>query len=381
LRKLSSVIEPGGPESLPTAPAAARRAITPGVLIASVLAAAIAGGVVAAGVTLAILHQQSRTNPQRVDLSSGVTIREEDATMQVAQKAAPAVVSIVTHPATMSHGAGFLVTSDGYVVTNIGVVANAQTLAVLISGDSRAHDARLVDYDCGTGLAVLKVDGVSNLPTLTFDSASTLAPGQIVVLVGGPIADPEATTRGVISALHAMVTVDAATGGAATQMSDLIRTDAGIDPGVSGGPLLNVGGHVVGVAMAATSQGRATGLAIPAGDVQPEVEEIVQGSGLVVPSLGAQTLEVSVGTAAIQNSVAGAQITAVDPGGPASLAGLRPGDVITQLDDQRLDDAHPLGQVLRTRFRPEQRVTVSYARAGSSGQVQLTLLGAHPACR
>lgn len=376
------MIEPGGPESPPTAPAAARPAITPGALIASVLAAAIVGGVVATGVTLGILHQQSRTNPQRVDLSSGVTIREEDATMQVAQKAAPAVVSIVTHPATMGHGAGFLVTSDGYVVTNIGVVANAQTLAVLISGDARAHDARLVDYDCGTGLAVLKVDGVSNLPTLTFDSASTLAPGQIVVLVGGPVPDPGATTRAVVSALHAMVTVDAAAGGGpAIQMSDLIRTDVGIDPGVSGGPLLNVGGHVVGVAMAATSQGRATGLAIPAGDVQPEVEEIVQGSGLIVPSLGAQTLDVSVDTAAIQNSVAGAQITAVDGGGPAALAGLRPGDVITQLDDQRLDDAHPLGQMLRARFRPAQRVTVSYVRAGSSGQVQLTLLGAHPACR
>jgi putative serine protease PepD len=347
-----------------------------------VLVAAIVGGAVAAGVTLGIIRLQSRTNPQRVDLSSGVTIKEEDATMDVAQKAAPAVVSIVTQESSLGHGSGFLVTSDGYIVTNVDVVANAQTLTVLLGTDSRAHDARLVDYDCTMGVAVLKVDQVSNLPTLAFDSSSGLRPGQTVIVLGGSLNQPRQVTRGVVSALHGLVTINTAYGGSPEmQLANVIHTDALIDPGVSGAPLLNVGGHVVGVTMAGTSQGRQTGFALPASDIQPEVEQIIQGGGLLVPSLGARTVEVSAVTAVVRGGVAGAEIKAVDPGGPADRAGLKPGDVISHLDDQRLDDAHPLAQVLRARFKPDQRVTVSYARGGSGGQVQLSLLGDHPACR
>lgn len=354
--------------------------MTPAALVASVLVAAIVGGAVAAGVTAAMLRLQSRTNPQKVDLSSGVTIREDDATMDVAQKAAPAVVSVVTDEASLSHGSGFLVTSDGYIVTNVGVVANAQALTVLISSDARRHDARLVDYDCATGVAVLKVDQVSNLPTLAFDSTSGLRPGQTVIVVGGTLNDRRGVSRGVISALHGMVTISTTYGsGSQAQLSDVIQTDAPIDAAVSGAPLLNVGGHVVGLTMAEPG-GRADGFALPAGNLQPEVEQIVQTGRLVVPSLGVQSTDVGVTTAAVRGGPAGARIAAVAAGGPAERAGLRVGDVVTQLDDQRLDDAHPLAQVLRARFKPDQRVTVGYSRGGSDGQVQLTLVGDHPAC-
>jgi len=347
-----------------------------------VLVAAIVGGGVAAGVTLGIMRLQSRTNTQEVGLTTGVTIKEEDATKAVAQKAAPAVVSIVTQESSLSHGSGFLVTTDGYIVTNLGVIANAKTLAVLLTGDSKRHDARLVDYDCTTGLAVLKMDQVSNLPTLVFDSATSLQAGQTVILRGGPWNDPHVVTRGVISALHGMITVSASYGSSAErQFSDVIQTDAQIDQGVSGAPLLNVGGHVIGVTMAAVSRGQPAGFALPSSDLEQEVEQIIQAGILVVPSLGAQTLDVGADAAAVRGGVPGAQIASVDPGGPAERAGLKAGDVVTQLDNQKLDDAHPLGPVLRTSFKPDQRVTVSYTRTGSAGQVQLTLLGDHPACR
>lgn len=350
--------------------------------MASVLVAAIVGGAVAAGVTLGIMRLQARTNPQEVGLTSGVTIKEEDATKDVAQKAAPAVVSIVTQESSLSHGSGFLVTSDGYIVTNVGVVANAKTLAVLLSSDNKRHDARLVDYDCTTGVAVLKMDRVSNLPTLVFDSAASLQPGQSVIVRGGTLNDGHVVTRGVVSALHGMVMITAPYGSVPErQLTNVIQTDAQIDPGMSGAPLLNVGGHVVGVTMAAVSQGQKTGFALPASDLEPEVEQVIQVGSLVVPSLGAQTLDISVDTASIRGGTSGAQIVSVDPGSPAEKAGLKAGDVVTQLDDQRLDDAHPLAQVLRARFKPDQRVTVSYSRSGSAAQVQLTLLGDHPACR
>jgi putative serine protease PepD len=375
------VIEPSGPESPRAARAARARSVTPGALVASVLVAAVVAGAVAAGVTLGIMRLQSRTNPQRVDLRSGVTIKEDQATMDVAQKTAPAVVSIVTDESSLSHGSGFLVTSDGYIVTNVGVVANAQTLTVLLGSDSKRHDARLVDYDCTTGLAVLKVDGVAGLPTLVFESTSGLRLGETVIVVGGSLSDRHGVSRGVVSALHSMVTITRTYGGSGqAELANVIQTDAPIDSAVSGAPLLNVGGHVVGVTMAATGGDQPAGFALPADDLQPEVEQIIQAGGLVVPSLGAQTTDVGVQTATIRGGAAGARITALTAGSPAERAGLKPGDVITQLDDQKLDDAHPLAQVLRDRFKPDQRVTVSYARSSSAGQVHLTLLGDHPAC-
>jgi S1-C subfamily serine protease len=263
----------------------------------------------------------------------------------------------------------------------VGVVANAQTLAAVLSTDGRRHDARLVDYDCTTGVAVLKVDQVSNLPTLSLDTSASLTTGQTVIVVPGLLGSGHGVTRGVIGAVHGMVPITVTWGPGDTQMSNVIQTDAQIDAGASGAPLLNVGGQVIGVTMAATDQGQPTGFALPSADLQPEIEQIVQSGALVVPSLGAHTVDVSAAAAAVRGGPAGARIDTVDAGGPAERAGLRSGDVVTQLDDQRLDDAHPLAQVLRTRFKPDQRVTVTYSRGGSSGQVQLTLVGDHPTCR
>jgi S1-C subfamily serine protease len=188
-------------------------------------------------------------------------------------------------------------------------------------------------------------------------------------------------TQGVVGEAHSLVPVTTNWGPSETQLSNVIRTDAQIDSGASGAPLLNVGGQVVGVTMSATSKGQPTSFALSAADLKPEIEQIVGGGGLVVPGIAAQTVDVGEDTAAIRGGAYGARIASVDSGGPADRAGLRPDDVITQLDDQRLNDAHPLAQVLRGRFKPDQRITVTYTRGNSSGQVQLTLLGEHPACR
>ena len=131
---------------------------------------------VAVGVTLAVLQIQSPTNPQQVNLRSGVTIAEDSAVVQAAAKARPAVVSVVTQQKpTVTRGSGYLVTSDGYIVTNIEVIAGAGTMTVLVPGDDKTHDARLVDYDCQTGVAVLKIDKVRGLPTLAFADPTALA--------------------------------------------------------------------------------------------------------------------------------------------------------------------------------------------------------------
>jgi putative serine protease PepD len=336
--------------------------------------------VVAGGVTLAVLRlNPSRTNPQSVDIHAGVTIAEDSAIVQAAARAKPAVVSVVTAlQPQLQAGSGYLVTSDGYIVTNVNVIAGAASLTVLVTNDSKLHDARLVDYDCQTGVAVLKIDQVSGLPTLAFGDPTAVVDGQVVVAIAGPL-QGGAVTRGIVSALHRPVTIANPIAAEKTvQLSDTIQTDATIDPGTSGGPLLNVGGQVIGVAM----QGPVgqNGYGLNTADIQDDVQQILQTGQVMVASLGAATTDIGAQVGSLQSLPEGALVGSVTSGGPAATAGLQAGDVITQLDEVKVDASHPLALLLRSQFHISQRVTVTYSRAGVSSQLQLTLVGQHPSC-
>ena len=345
----------------------------------AIVAGLLVTALVAAGVTLAVLRTQSRTNNQQVNLQTGVTITEDSAIVAAATKARPAVVSVVTqHSPTIVTGSGYLATSDGYIVTNINVVAGANGMTVLVPSDSKPHDARLVDYDCQTGVAVIKIDKVSGLPTLGFADPNALVQGQVIVAVGGPV-DGGSVTPAYVSAMHrvrlASNPVDL---GHTLQFSDTIETSAVIDDGTSGGPLLNVGSQVIGVAMGSASSRAGFGLNVA--DIQDDVQQILQTGQVTVASLGASTTDVTPEAAVLNGVPQGSQIVTADKGGPAANAGLKQGDVITQLDDVHLDAAHPLTLLLRSRFHAGQRVTVTYSRGGDSTQAELTLTGQHPSC-
>jgi putative serine protease PepD len=336
---------------------------------------------VAAGVTLGVLQFQSRTNTQQVNLRAGVTIVEESAIVQVAAKAKPAVVSVVTQQAPQVAGAsGYLLTSDGYIVTNVSAIAGATALTVLLSNDANLHTARLIDYDCETGAAVIKIDQVSGLPTLAFADPTALVEGQVLVAVGGPLGGG-AVTPGYVSSLHQSVTViDPSVTVRSVQISDTIQTNVAIGRSSVGGPLLNVGGQVVGLAMQSQGSNGTSGFGLNVADIQDEVQQILTTGQLVVPSLGVTGTDLSTQMALLSGLPEGSQITRLDSKGPADTAGLQVGDVITQLDDVKLDAAHPLSLLLRSRFHPNQRVTVTYSRAAAVAQVQLTLVGHHPTC-
>jgi S1-C subfamily serine protease len=298
-------------------------AITAGLLVTAI---------VAAGVTLAILRLESRTNPQQVNLQPGITLTQDSAIVQAAAKARPAVVSVVTqHQPTVVRGSGYLATTDGYIVTNVNVIAGASGLTVFIPGDDQAHDARLVDYDCQTGVAVIKIDKVSGLPTLAFADPTALVQGQVVVAVGGPV-DGNAITPGYVSAMHRVASVrDPVNVGRTMQFSDTIQTNAAIDGATSGGPLLNVNSQVVGVAVESTSA--LVGFGLNVADIQDDVQQILSTGQVVVSSIGATTNDVTAETAALNRLPVGTQIATIDKTAAAASAGLQVGDVITQVDD------------------------------------------------
>ena len=371
------MIDPEGAESPPEVPAGSRRSST---VVAMVVIAAIVSGAVSAGVTLAILRSQSRTNPQTVDLGSNVRITEDSAIIQVADKAAPTVGTVVTGRAGQGLGSAFLTTSDGYLVTNAHVVANATGLAVIFAGSSARQDARLVDSDCQTDVAVLKVDGVASMPTLAFGDVTTLRAGQTVIAVGSPLGQ-HAVSSGIISSLHRTITVaDPVAPATDRTYSDTIQSSVVVDSVSSGGPLLNVAGQVVGVAVAADSSSGPAAFAISAADIRAEVEQIIRDGKLVVPSLGIVSRDLTSQDAALQGVAVGASVTSVTRGGAAEAAGIKSGDIITAVDEVKLDDAHPLLQVLVNQFRPAQRVTLTLSRQGAATQVQATLGSMHPVC-
>ncbi len=346
--------------------------------IAAIVAGLLVVALVSAGVSLAVLRYQSRTNPQQIDLR-GVTISEDSAIVKAAAKATPAIVSVVTQqPPTVARGSGYLATSDGYVITNTDVILGASGITVLIPGDAKPHYARLVDYDCQTGVAVIKIDGVRALPTLAFADPNALVQGQVVVAVSGPF-DGSSITPAHVSAIHRVVNYfDSA--GRAVQYSDTIQTSATIDRGTAGGPLLNVGGQVIGIAMQSPSSSRG-GFGLNVAEISDVVQQILSTGQVTVASIGATTTDLTPELAALDGLPQGAQIITVTSGGPAAAAGLQAGDVITQIDDVKLDSPHPLSLLLRARFHPNQRVTITYSRGTNSPQAELTLTGQHPSCQ
>jgi putative serine protease PepD len=188
-----------------------------------------------------------------------------------------------------------------------------------------------------------------------------------------------AVTPGYVSAMHRVTSAnDPVNLGRTLLFSDTIQTNAAIDGGTSGGPLLNVGSQVVGIAMESAS--RPSGFGLNVADIQDDVQQILQTGQVVVASLGATATDVTSETAALNGLPEGSQLATLDKGGPAAVAGLKPDDVVTQLDDVRIDAAHPLSLLLRSRFHANQRVTVTYSRAGTSTQAELTLTGQHPSC-
>jgi len=268
-----------------------------------------------------------------------------------------------------SLGSGVIVSPDGVIVTNNHVIEGMTEIKIVFA-DRREYQAELISADPQTDLAVLRIEADEPLPFLEFANSDRIEVGDIVLAIGNPFGVGQTVTSGIVSAL-------ARTAVSVSDYQFFIQTDAAINPGNSGGALIDVNGKLIGVNTAIYSRSGGSngiGFAIPSRLVQQVIDSAIEGGVLIRPWIGASTSTVTTDIAkALQlDRPAGAIIDDIWDGGPAAIAGIRPGDVITEIDGQPVYDAETLRY--RTGVRNEgDEVVIRYMSNGKEKSATLSL--------
>ncbi|MGA3090526.1 MAG: Do family serine endopeptidase [Terriglobales bacterium] len=273
----------------------------------------------------------------------------------------------------MEHGlgSGVIISPDGYIVTNNHVIDGAVDIRVTMS-NREVLPAKLVGADPLTDLAVIKVDG-KNLPSVPWGNSADLHPGQTVLAFGNPYGFRFTVTRGIISALN-RPNPDASD---RRKPGEFIQTDAAINPGNSGGALVDARGELIGInTFLISSSGSFSGMgfAIPAQIVQPTVETLIRDGKVTHAFIGIQIADITPDNAKFfqMNKAEGALVSDVQPDAPGAKAGLRTGDVITEIDGKHVNDAGQL-QMLVAQKRPGETIHLELVRDSKSMSVPVRL--------
>ena len=355
-----------------------------GVLVAALVAGGLGGGL---GYTLAKENDSNGSTTVSSSTSGGNVKRDPGTVAGVAAKALPSTVTISAESSSGEGGTGtgFVFDTQGHIVTNNHVVADAVDGGKLSATfpNGKKYDAEVVGHAQGYDVAVIKLKSApSDLKPLTLGNSDDVAVGDSTIAIGAPFGLSNTVTTGIISAMNRPVASSDGTGSQASYMSAL-QTDASINPGNSGGPLLDAQGNVIGInsAIQSTSNGGfgtgqagsiGLGFAIPINQAKYVAQELIKTGKPVYAKIGASvSLEDTTGGAKITDQGAGGS-EPVDPGGPADKAGLKPGDVITKLDDRVIDSGPTLIGEIWT-HKPGDEVTITYERGGKDQTTELTL--------
>jgi serine protease Do len=318
------------------------------------------------------------------------TTQVETTITQAIHKVGPAVVTVVgtvqgqltpfgmTSNGTVS-GSGVFISDQGYILTNNHVVEGTQGELTIVLSDGTQEKATIVGADQYSDIAVLKTAG--KVPAVaTLGNSDVLTPGETVIAIGSPLGDfKNSVTAGVVSATGRSIDT-----GNGYSIDNLIQTDAAINQGNSGGPLVNLAGEVVAInTLIVRNSGSGTvaeglGFAIPIDTAKAVAEQLIQNGSITRPFLGISFQPVTPDIAdAYRLPVQwGVYITDVAANSPASQAGLQQGDIITSLGGLPLDATHSYINTLFS-FKPGDKVNVEYNRNGKKVQVQVTLVRAN----
>ncbi len=331
---------------------------------------------------LSVLEEQIQgSKVEGDDTSAGVTDADAMTPGQVYAQNVGAVVAISNQALTTniygqvsqtaSSGSGFIISENGYVVTNHHVVEGATKLSVILY-DSKEYEAKLVGYDATNDLAVLKIEA-EELPYVKMGSSDALSVGNQVMAIGNPLGELTSTlTVGYISAKDRAVNTDG------TYMN-MIQTDAAINSGNSGGPLFNVRGEVVGITTAkysGTSNSGATiegiGFAIPIDDVAPMIDDIIKYGYVTGAYLGVMVRDMDSSVSELYGMPMGVYVSEVTAGSCAAAAGVQAKDIIINLGGYEISSMSDLSRALR-KFKAGDSTTISVFRGGKEVHLNITL--------
>ncbi len=335
---------------------------------------------------------------------SGNTVEfEETSIAAIAEKVTPAVVSIISTSgsssygnswydylygsgATQSAGTGMIVSSDGYVITNKHVISDADEIQIVTDAGDTYDDVTIVGEDPLNDVAYLKINNVSDLPTVTLGDSKTMAVGQPVLAIGNALgAYQNSVTSGIISGTGRSVTASDSDGSNTETLTDMIQTDAAINPGNSGGPLVNANGDVIGINTAVSSDSNGIGFAIPIASVKGMLKNITENnddgrayiglSYITITSEVAKTYDLSVKQGAyvhIESSSSRRNSSAVLSGGPADKAGIKDGDILTKINGVEIGTAGSVVTLIGE-YKVGDTIEVTLLRDGEEKTVKVTL--------
>ena len=278
-------------------------------------------------------------------------------------------------PDQRASGSGVIISADGYIVTNNHVVDGATDISVTLN-DRKSYKAKVIGTDANTDLALIKIDG-HNLPVMPLGNSDEARLGQWVLAIGYPLNLDVTVTEGIISAKSRNIGINRQ---GSAPVESFIQTDAAVNPGSSGGALVNTNGELIGInAAIASPTGSYAGYAysIPSNLVKKVVEDIlkfgsVQRGYLGISMAPEQLDDTKKKELGINDDVNGVWIMEVDPKGAAAEAGLKKGDAILKIDNAPVTTTSQLSETIARR-KPGDKITITYLRNGSERTVDVTL--------
>ncbi len=243
-------------------------------------------------------------------------------------------------------GSGFIVSEDGYIVTNQHVIEGSDRIYVVIKGHEEPFEAEVLWADQGLDLAIIQVDADIDFNPIPLADSDEIRQGEWAIAIGNPFGFDHTVTTGVVSALGRPIQVPTRDG--IRRYRNLIQTDAAINPGNSGGPLLNIEGEVIGINTAVATRAQGIGFAIPVNEVKFAIEDLEEFGVVQRPWLGVYYRDV---TQEIQNhlnleSREGVVVLDVVRNSPAEEAGIQPYDIILEIDQERIEEMNDLARII-----------------------------------
>ncbi len=309
--------------------------------------------------------------------------QDEGVIIDVVQESSPSVVSIAISQITLKSGAGlvdevsnigtgFIVDPNGIIITNQHVVSDMTSSYKVITSDGKEYEVVEILRDDGNDIALIKVDATS-LDALELGDSDNLLAGQTVIAIGTPLGEyAGSVTTGVISGLNRSVTTSSGWFGSTTKVyENVIQTDAAVNPGNSGGPLISTEGKVIGINFATTATAENISFALPINIVKQRLEEYRIYGKFIKPYIGISYQMISEYEALFyKDVVAGALVMSIDPKGPASSVDIKRGDIITKVNDKVVEQ--PFAYIVQS-YEVGEEISLEIWRSGESKTVKVTL--------